>query len=163
MRVVQFDPMGTTRWAAREVANELEKDNRYAITQSEMKKLVEEKGNLAAPWWEHITEGVSQVGWEASNGVYYLEDHLSKEVSKLSKKLRSEGRAVVSRSVVSQETTNMDVPRDEWGVVIDETMLDCGWKINEDDGLYYLPVKELVTENSLAYYLMNSFTVPDEP
>lgn len=155
--------MGTTRWAAKKVAEELKEKGEAAITRSDAKKLVEERGNLSAPWRDHIRKGFERAGWGVSDGIFYLPDELSGEVDLLSKKLRSEGRVVISRSIVSQQTTNADYPRGEWGEVIDNAMKENGWKINEKDGLYSLPATELVTENSLAYYLMNSFTVPTEP
>lgn len=149
--------MGETKRHARRVARELADDGAHAIAVPRAKETVEEAAELTAAWADHVRHGFEREGWARSAGLYYRPDELSAETAELSRELRAAGRPVVARGRVSQRLVGRDAPDGEWGAAIDAALERRGWEIDEENGLYYLPVTELATESSLAYYLLGSF------
>lgn len=149
--------MGRSERIGKKVAQNLEDDGEHAITASKAQKQVKNTGDIDSPWKDHIAAGFRKAGWTTSNGLYYLPEKLSEETVKVSQELRAEGRPVVSQSVVSQEVTGKDYPRGKWGDRINEAIEDEGWETDDENGLYFLPMDELVTESSLAHYVFGSF------
>lgn len=151
--------MGSTKYHARKVREQLEEDEVYVITHSKVKKMIKKEGNMSSPWRNHIVNRFERSGWKNDNGVYYNPEGVTEKVGEFSKQIKSETRPVISKSIVSQEIADIDYPSGEWGEVIDKTMRNHGWALDEENGLYYLPPAELVTESSLAFYLLDSFKV----
>lgn len=152
--------MGSTEYYTRQVIDDLEGQGTSIIRRKYARIEVENQGDMKAPWSDHIERTFRDRGWETSNNVFYHHHELVKDVREFSRKVRSESRPVVSKGVLTQEIAGIDWPSGDWGKIIDDTMKDEGWEIDEDAGIYYLPPTELVSESSLSYYLMSSFEVP---
>lgn len=152
--------MGNTKEHTRAVRERLEADGRYVVAASEARERVKREGDMDAPWRDHIRSQFRRDGWHVDDEVYYHPEKLSEKVREFSQNVKSEGRPVVSKGITSQQVAKMDYPSGEWGRIIDETMVDEGWQIRDQDGLYYVPPSDLVTENALSLYLMNAFEVP---
>ena len=153
--------MGESKRIGKQVAEELAEGGAHAITPSRARELVRNTGDIDSPWMHHVAAGFQLADWSTSDGLYYLPEKLSEKTAEFSQKLRTEGRPVVSQSVVAQAVTGMDYPRGEWGELLYNAMEAEGWQVDDENGLYYLPMDELVTESSLAHYVFGSFSLGD--
>ena len=153
--------MGESKRIGKRVAEELSEDGEHAVTPSRARELVRNTGDIDSPWMDHVAAGFREGGWSTADGLYYLPEKLSQKTVGFSRKLRVEGRPVVSQSVVSQAVAGKDYPRGEWGELLCDAMRDEGWEVDDENGLYYLPMDELVTESSLAHYVFGSFSLGD--
>ena len=154
--------MADTQSTARSIAEELVDRGQCVITRSDARSKVKERG-METPWEKKITAGFESAGWESDGDVFYDPSEVSERTIEISGNLRSESRVVVSRSIVRRDVADMERLSGEWVEIIEKTMRDEGWNVDEENGLYYLPATELVTESSLGYYLMNSFSIADRP
>ena len=153
--------MGESKRIGKRVAEELAEDGEHAVTPSGARKKVKNTGDIRSPWMDHVESGFQLAGWSTADGLYYRPEELSEKTRDFSQKLRAEGRPVVAQSVVSQAVTGMDYPRGEWGGLLGDAMKEEGWEVDDENGLYYLPMDELVTESSLAHYVFGSFSLGD--
>lgn len=152
--------MPTTTSAAIDVANDLEDDGVFVVSESEAKEMVKNKG-LDAPWARKMKNGFERMGWRIDDEAndFYEPDGLSERVRTFSNTLRSESRTLISTAMIAEEVARQDRLRGEWGEIITEVLIEEGWKIDQTNGVFFLPAKELVSESSLSYYLLNSFSL----